>query len=245
MENRLQRCPLCQSDLSEAVHVGGEAFCHCGWSSAKETAKAEYKEDGRRATTLALSSLLFVAGFSGYLYLTTVAGQIFLIKQKISFGMAAPNELQSLADRCLQLGDEDCALQTLKAASLLQPEKLDLLLNLARFQSEMNQHEEAAITYKTYLEKGGEDPDVVYRVGKALAMAGKREEAARYYEAAMADTPGSLNLSAIRGLVRLHIEEGRLGEAKGLIAHFNKETNSQTAYFSDELKMIEMATSTN
>lgn len=245
MENRLQRCPVCQSDLSEASWAGGEAYCHCGWSSQRESKKAERREESRRAMTLLGASFVFVLLFSGFLYLTTVGGQIFLIKQKISFGVAGPEELRSLSDRCLQLGEESCALEALTAASLLQPKKLDLLLDLARFQMEMGKFAEAAITYKTYLEKGGEDNDVVYRVGKALALAGDREEAKRYYEQAMMDKPGSVNLNATKGLIRLFIQDGRLHEARGLIAQFKQKTRSQVQYFSDELKMIEMAKATN
>ena len=234
-------CPRCKQDVSGERRKKSPVICdHCGYTASP--GRSIVMKAAERQTTIIYSAIL-VMFLAFALQVTTWdrhAGEIIPLKFKQLTGMASQSDVDRIGEICMDLKKYDCVESNYATAASNDWNKL---AQLGHFQMRRGKFQDAAHTYYSYFQKGGQELEASYDYAKALAQLGQVDEATKYFDAVLAARPDTLQVTVVQNYVKLLMEHNRYEHAKKLISDIRGK-GPQTGSFmeSEFVKIQEMTT---
>lgn len=229
-------CPLCKMDIAPERKNLIPVICnHCGFTSAGD-AKVHASMEKRNVTIFAGIALFIVAAHIQLSNWDSQSLAIIPIAVKQTLGMGSPADAEKKSEICMELKKWDCV-----EASYIETAKADpsLWQRSGDFQMKRAKYNDAAQSYYSFFQNGGNNLEASYSYAKALAELGQVDEAVKYFDEVLAARPDTLQVTVVTNYVKLLMAHQRYDQAKVLI---NKvRANSGPAgemFMSEELVQI-------
>ena len=194
-----------------------------------------------RSTFLAITTIggLVIAGLLQIYAWDKYALSIIPLQILELTGQSTASDWEKMAAHCIELKKWDCAEEQYKKAAQNDDQ---LYLRLAEFQAAHKRWERAARSFGIHFSKSPKvsaehlEPAITY--AKILTELGQGDEAAQFYELALAAKPESLQVPVIHSYVKLLFRDGNFARARGLIEEVRKSSSTAAQFMDSEYQQI-------
>lgn len=230
-------CPRCQFDISPERRQESVIVCdHCGFviSPSEEF----HREKGeKKFITLAFGiAFVLIAGFLQLTSWDTYSIEVIPLQVKGLIGASTNQDLERLAEICLDRKKLDCVESTY---ARLSERDQSQLIRLGKFEMSRGHYQEAVNTYRGFFSKGGVDLEASYNFARALGQVGMVDEASKYFDYVLGAKPDVVQVTVVQNYVKLLMEANRLDQAQKLIEGVRKKSETSAYFMEDEFKKIQ------
>lgn len=234
-------CPQCKLDISEERKKQTPMICnHCGYTHSTGKTGNVVKDGERRTTQLFCGIAVFIV--ASYIQMSNWDShslEIIPLKAKETLGMKSVEDSNRLAEICLELKKWDCTEAEYLTVAKQDPTQV---LRLANFQMKRGKFNEAAQTFYSFFQAGGQDLEASYSYAKALTKLGEVDEAVKYFDQVLAARPDVRQVTVVQNYVKLLMEHQRYDQAKALIVGIRKQDPTADMFMESEFKEIKELT---
>lgn len=233
-------CPLCKLDISEERKKQTPVICnHCGFSGSGKSEKIEHQGEMKTIKVFIGIAVLFVASYIQISNWDRHSLEIIPLKVKEVVGGKSVQDSERLAEICMDLKKWDCVEAEYGIVAKSEP---DQVLRLANFQMKRAKYQEAAQTFYSFFQSGGEDLEASYSYAKALAQLGEVDEAIKYFDQVLAARPDVRQVTVVQNYVKLLMDHQRYDQAQSLIVGIRKQDPTADMFMEFEFKQIKEMT---
>jgi tetratricopeptide (TPR) repeat protein len=224
-------CPQCKLDISEDRKRAVPFICnHCGFTSSNDVKVQDEVEKKSIIWFVGLS--IFV--ISAHIQLANWdkhSLSIIPIAVKETVGGMSQQDWEKKAELCFDLKKWDCTEQ-----AYVEVAKSDATQwqRAGDFQMKRAHWNQAAQSYYSFFQNGGENLDVSYNYAKALAQLGQVDQAVQYFDQVLAAKPDVLQVTVVTNYVKLLMDHQRYDQAKILITKVRRQSGPAGESFMDE-----------
>ncbi len=229
-------CPRCQLEISAQRLASPPTVCnHCGFTTTKYI--REYLEAGERRTISIFASGMVILSFSFMLLMNWDRHSVEIIPLTLKewIGATGPADAERLGEICMDLKKWDCVENAYSVAGQQDPTQLP---RLGEFQMRREKYQEAARTYFSFFQKGGDDLEASYNYARALAKLGEVDEAVKYFDLVLAAKPDVRQVTVVQNYVKLLMDHQRYEQAKTLIQEIRKQGPESGSFMETEFQQI-------
>ena len=229
-------CPQCKLDISEERKKITPFICnHCGFTSSNDE-KVQNQVERKSIIAFVIVSILIVATHIQLANWDKHSLSIIPIAAKEVLGATSTQDWETKSEICMDLKKWDCVEAAYINVAKEQPEKWQ---RAGDFQMKRALYNNAAQSYYSFFQAGGQNLDVSYNYAKALAQLGKVDEAIQYFDQVLAAKPDVLQVTVIQNYVKLLMDHQRYDQAKVLISKVRKDSGpAGESFMDDEFKKI-------
>lgn len=233
-------CPRCKLDISEQRRKQVPTICnHCGFSGSDKVEKHSVAGERNVIKVFSTLAILFVASYIQLANWDNHSLDIIPLKIKEATGTLSTADNEQYAQICMELKKWDCV-ET--EYSLVAKQDPNQILRLANFQMKRAKYNEAAQTFYSFFQNGGNDLEASYSYAKALAQLGQVDEATKYFDQVLAARPDVLQVTVVQNYVKLLMDHQRYDQAKKLIVDIRKLGPTADMFMETEFKHIKEMT---
>lgn len=213
-------------------------ICACGWTSSGKAKKESAKQTDRTCIYIAVFAALLVGSFIQTVNWDKYFFTIIPLKAQQLTGMATAEDLNQIAEICMDRKKYSCAETAHFQAWKKEPANLTHLEKLGDLQVKQNLMLSAVKTYDTYFGANGEDLDAKYNYAKALAATNDTAKAEKYFKMVLKAKPDVLQITVTRHYINMLVKNDQLRKAKKVIEHFRRKGTNTGLFMDKEYKEI-------
>jgi len=229
-------CPRCHLNISEERKRSASVVCdHCGFT-VNQTMTASI-EAGERKTIIIFGTAVSVMCLSFMLLMNWDRHSVEIIPLTLKgwIGATSPADTERLGEICMDLKKWDCVESSYSQAA---HQDAALLPRLGSFQMKRAKYQNAAKTYYSFFQNGGEDLQASYNYARALAQLGEVDEAVKYFDFVLAAKPDVRQVTVVQSYVKLLMDHQRYDQAKALIQSIRKQGPESSLFMESEYQQI-------
>lgn len=224
-------CPQCKLDISEDRKRAIPFICnHCGFTSSNDQ-KVQDEIEKRNIWAFLGISVFVVAAHIQLANWDSHSLSIIPIAVKETIGGMSSADWEKKSEICMDLKKWDCVEASYVEVAKTEPTQWQ---RAGDFQMKRAHWNQAAQSYYSFFQKGGENLDVSYNYAKALAKLGQVDQAVQYFDQVLAAKPEVLQITVVTNYVQLLMEHQRYDQAKVLISKVRKDSGPAGESFMDE-----------
>lgn len=229
-------CPRCKQDISADRKNKSVIICnHCGYTASPNAAIVHREMQKRTIMIYGIFSAVFLGSYIQLANWDNYALEIIPLKIKSVIGMTNGKDADRTGEICMELKKWDCVETAYIKAAAEDQTKLPRLGNFQMKRSEWNQ---AAQTYYSFFQKGGQDLEASYSYAKALAQLGQVDEATKYFDQVLAARPDVLQVTVVQNYVKLLMDHQRGDQALKLIKSIRSKGPETGSFMEAEYKKL-------
>lgn len=224
-------CPQCKLDISEDRKKAVPFICnHCGFTSSNDE-KVQDEIERKNIFAFVGLSILVVAAHIQLANWDKHSLNIIPIAVKETVGGMSQQDWEAKASICMDLKKWDC---TEEAYVKVAQNDATQWQRAGDFQMKRAHWNQAAQSYYSFFQTGGENLDVSYNYAKALAQLGQVDQAVQYFDQVLAAKPDVLQVTVVTNYVKLLMDHERYEQAKLLITKVRRQSGPAGESFMDE-----------
>lgn len=229
-------CPQCKLDISEERKRLVPFICnHCGFTSSNDD-KVQSQIEKRNIVVFSLIGAFIIAAHIQLANWDRHSIGILPIAIKETIGGMNSQDWEAKAEMCMDLKKWDCVEAAYVKVAQSEPTQWQ---RAGDFQMKRAHWNQAAHSYYSFFQNGGESLDVSYNYARALAKLGKVDEAVQYFDQVLAAKPDVLQVTVVTNYVQLLMDHQRYDQAKVLISKVRAKSGpAGESFMDDEFKKI-------
>lgn len=233
-------CPVCHTRITSDRFIGQSIVCGCGWTHTPSVKTKTNPFTDSVCLSIFAFAFFMVSLLVHIIHWDTHSLRILPLKAKQVLAIASTEDLKQITDICNMRSKWACAEASLSQMSILEPNSLDILEQLAGLQVKMSKTQAASETYAQYFRKDGRNPIIAFEYAKVLARLGKASEAAGYYEYVLKTIDKNQQIPIARNYIKFLISENQYNKAQQLIHKYRKSSKQAVYFMKNELELIEL-----
>lgn len=231
-------CPACGSNIPQERIFNDSVICECGWTNSGKAKKENAKQTDRTCIYIAIFAALLIGSFIQAVNWDKHFFTIIPLKAQQLAGMANADQLNEIAEICMERKKYSCAETAHFQAWKKDPKNLVHLEKLGELQVKQDLMLSAIKTYDTYFGNNGDDLDAKYNYAKALAATNDTQKAEKYFKMVLKAKPDILQITVTRHYINMLVKNDQLAKAKSVIEHFRKKGSNTGLFMDKEYKEI-------
>lgn len=156
------------------------------------------------------------------------AVDIIPIQMKDLVSMTSPEDWEATSKMCWDLKKWDCVEKEYTKAAQVNR---DQYVRLGQYLMRRLKFKKATEAFAIYFKNGGENPEAAYSYAKALAEIEQDQDAAPYFDRALAAHPEALSVPIVLSYVKSLVKIGNFAQAQKLIEDVRKQNSTSGAQF--------------
>lgn len=230
-------CPRCKMDIAPERKRSTPIICdNCGFVTTNTESKQQVKLENKFIKVAIGISIFTVAAFMQVVSWDKYAIEALPLKIKETIGMTNIVDQERLAEICMDLKKYDCVEINYNLTAKSDNMKM---LRLGKFQMKRAKWNEAANSFYSFFQNGGEDLEASYDYAKTLAQLGQVDEAVKYFDQVLASKPDVLQVTVVQSYVKLLMDHQRYAEAKKLMDGVRSKGENASMFMETEYKKIQ------
>jgi len=233
-------CPACGTEISHERQFDGITICECGWTSSVQHDNAQTKMNDRVCISIAFFAALLVGSFIQVVNWDSYSITIIPLKVKQISAIATVEELNQIAEICLDRKKLNCTEEAYQQIFELDSEQHETLAKLGELQIKRGHMADAVKTYDRYFGMSSVRPslDSQFQYAKALAATSQTKKAEKYFKRVLKAKPDVLQITVTRHYIQMLVENEEFSKAKATLEHFRKQGTNTKMFMEKEYREI-------
>lgn len=214
--------------------IGHSICCSgCGWNKVlNQSAQAHLQKHIAKGVLAAGLALMFAVIYVGHFGAYSL--KILPLKVQQWTSQLDKSSHARLVGTCLQLKQYDCV-EKAHQSYFHSSRDVEILSELAAFQTKRNKKGEALQTYQLYFKNKGRGFKPAYHYARLLEEQGQNQAALKYYEYALhTGATNQLRVSVMRAYINFLVESGKAQKARFELAKLKNRVKNSSALVQQE-----------